>query len=193
MCEFPFVPKKKDNILSIIILPHWPPLLRLLAQPPLRRLLQPILVPLDITHTTIRFALVAAKQLVPALQALDNLFARLLELLRMPVLELAGAQLLAVARFLLLGGALFRCERDLFLRVHGHVHLFYAAQIRDRVLGEAAGQKGARGVLSREEVVGAAGAVGGGRDGHVVDGAVEGEVDGLLGVGAVVEGEFGVG
>lgn len=42
-------------------------------------------------------------------------------------------------------------------------------------------------------MIAAAGAVGRGADGDVVDGAVEGEVDGFGGVGAVVGEELGVG
>ena len=54
-------------------------------------------------------------------------------------------------------------------------------------------QEGARGVAAREEVVAAAGPVGRGRGGYVVDCAVKGEIDWFGGVGAVEEGEFGVG
>lgn len=58
---------------------------------------------------------------------------------------------------------------------------------------ETPGDVGARGVAPREFVVGAAGAVerAAGRD--VVDVAGEGEIDGFVGVGAVVGGELGVG
>ena len=58
---------------------------------------------------------------------------------------------------------------------------------------EAAGYKGAGGVAAGEEVVGSAWAVEVWGGGDVVDGAVEGEVDGDGGEGAVVEGEFGGG
>jgi hypothetical protein len=78
-----------------------------------------------------------------------------------------------------------RLERD--------VHLLDAAQVRHAVCVEAAGEKRARGVAAREEVIRAAGAVGQGADADVVDCAVEGKVDGLCGVGAIVGFEFFVG
>lgn len=79
------------------------------------------------------------------------------------------------------------------LGVDGYKHCFHAAEVWDRVFGETASQKGARGVAAGEDVVGAAGPVssGGGRD--IVDCAVEREVDGFCGVAAVVKCEFSVG
>tara|TARA_R110002003_G_scaffold130_11_gene12228 strand:+ start:7924 stop:8271 length:348 start_codon:yes stop_codon:yes gene_type:complete len=71
--------------------------------------------------------------------------------------------------------------------------LLHAAKVRGCVFLETTRQESARGVAAREEVVGATRAVGRRGDGDVVDGAIEGEVDWFLGVGAVVGGEFGVG
>ena len=129
---------------------------------------------------------------MPALQARLHLFSRTLEFLRMSILEFAAGELLPVASLFHFRGALLGGERGFFFRVDGDEHLLYAAQIGDAVFGETAGEEGARGVFAGEEVVGATGSVGRGRDGDVVDCAVEGEVDGLGGVAAVVVGEFGV-
>jgi hypothetical protein len=71
--------------------------------------------------------------------------------------------------------------------------LLDAAQVGDRVFGEAARQEGARRVPPREEVVAPAGAVGGGRARDVVDGAVDREVDGLGRVAAVIGRELCIG
>jgi hypothetical protein len=72
-------------------------------------------------------------------------------------------------------------------------HLLDAAEVGRRVFGEAAGEEGTRGIVACEEVVTATGPVGCGRDGNVVDCAVESEVDGAFGRGAVVGEELGVG
>jgi hypothetical protein len=73
------------------------------------------------------------------------------------------------------------------------VHLLDAAHVGDRIFGKATGYEGAGCVFTREDVVGAAWAVGLRGDGDVVNRAVYGEVDGLSGVGAVVGEELGVG
>ena len=74
--------------------------------------------------------------------------------------------------------------------VEGQVHLLDAAHVGGAVVGEAARDVGARGVAAGKVVVGASRAVDAAAGGDVVDGAVDGEVDGLGVVGAVVGGEF---
>lgn len=172
----------------LIILPNRPPLLRRPTQLPLRKLLQPALLPPDRPHPPIRLPLIPAKQGMPMLQALLDLLPRTPQLRRMPILLLRGAQRLPR---LGLGPVLVR-RRVLGLGVDGHVHLLDAAQVRHRVVCETARQERARRVVAREEVVAPSRPVGGRRGGDVVDCAVEREVDGLCGVGAVVGEELGV-
>lgn len=77
--------------------------------------------------------------------------------------------------------------------LHGDKHFLRTDQIPRQIFLETARDEGARGVAPGEEIVAPAGPVDGrvGRD--VEDGAVDGEVDGEGGVGAIVEGEFGGG
>jgi hypothetical protein len=126
---------------------------------------------------------------VPSLKPIARLPARVPQLLRIAVLELAAAKLGPalgllddLGRRVLLG-----------LGVDGDEHLLDAAQVRDGVFGEAACQEGTCCVAPGEEVVAAAWAVGGGRARDIVDGAVDGEVDGLGWVAAVVGLELCVG
>lgn len=126
---------------------------------------------------------------MPTVQTLENPLPRLPHLLRMSILQLALAQLRSCLGFRQdLGGRVF-----FLLRVHRQEHALDAAQVRGRVFLETAGQEGARGVAAGEEVVGSAGPVGLRRDGYVVDGAVEGQVDWFTGGRAVVLEELHVG
>lgn len=70
------------------------------------------------------------------------------------------------------------------------VHLFDPAHVGCAILSETAGNEAAGGIDAGKDVVGSAGTVDtrAGRD--VVNGAINGKVDGAAGVGAVVEGEF---
>jgi hypothetical protein len=68
-----------------------------------------------------------------------------------------------------------------------------ATQVGCRVLSETACNEATRGVFAREDVVATTSAIDPAAGGDVVDGAVERKVDRLVGVAAVVRGEFGVG
>lgn len=74
--------------------------------------------------------------------------------------------------------------------IDGDEHFLDAAQVGRQVLLEAAGDKGAGGILAREEAVVAARAVDERVGGDIEDGAVDGEVDRKGGIGAVVDGEL---
>lgn len=122
------------------------------------------------------------------LQPFTHLLPRLSQLLRMPILQLRLRQHLLTPGLL---PSLIILDPALnLLGVNRHIHELYAAQIGRLVFPEAARDEGARGVAAGEEVVRTAGAVGLGGGGHVIDGAVEGEVDGLLRVRAVVGSEL---
>jgi hypothetical protein len=147
-----------------------PILLRLRTQLPPRQLLQPALLPLHLTHLKIiLLPALSTKHLLPPLNRTLNL------LLRLPHFLLAIALL---------------CSRHTFRArlgdIERYVRPFCAAEIGRAVFGEAAGDEAACCVFAGEDVVAASGAVDAAAGGDVVDGAVEGEVDGSVGVGAVV-------
>jgi hypothetical protein len=70
---------------------------------------------------------------------------------------------------------------------------FISYHVRRDVLGEAARDKSAAGVRTREERIGAAGSVMPPAIRHIVDGAIDGEEEGLFRVAAVVRLEVLVG
>lgn len=80
---------------------------------------------------------------------------------------------------------------NLLLIIDRDKHLLHARQIVREVLLETTRHESARRVAAGEEVVVPAGAVHHAVCGDVEDGAVDGEIDGEGGVGAVVEGEAG--
>ena len=137
---------------------------------------------------------------MPVLQPIFDTLPCLPQLLRAPVLQIPLAHRLSllartflqrrVLRLLVIRGV----GRRWFLpRLERHVHLLHAAQIGHRVGVEAARQERARGIAPGEEVVRAAGSVRRRADADVVNGAIDGEVDGLGRVGAVVGFELVVG
>lgn len=72
-------------------------------------------------------------------------------------------------------------------------HLFHASQVWRDIRVEAVGDESPRRVGTRKEVVRASWAVEVAPVGDIVDGAINGQVDGELGVAAVVPPEVGVG
>lgn len=70
------------------------------------------------------------------------------------------------------------------------MHLLHPAHVGCAVLSETARNEAAGGIDAGKDVVGSAGTVDTRAGGDVVDGAIDGKVDGPAGVGAVVEGEF---
>lgn len=122
-------------------LPPRPPLLRLLAQLPLRLLLQPVDPPLDAADVSVLF--VVAEELNPVLERIVHLPVGLLPLLLAHLLELRGRKVLVDL------GVLDRQE-----------HLLDSAHVGRAVLGKAPRHVGARGVDAGKELVRAAGPVG---------------------------------
>ncbi|KAL7357905.1 hypothetical protein ACKS0A_01787 [Histoplasma ohiense] len=100
-----------------------------------------------------------------------------------------GIPLLLAPRLLLLL-AHRQLEGVLIVVFDGDVHEFDAANVRCAVLREAASDVSARGVGTGEAVVAAALTVDTRVRGDVEDHAVDGDIDGQGGVGAVVEGEL---
>lgn len=170
---------------NLLFLPLRPLLLRSLTKLPLRQLLKPPILPLNLANLEIILTpLVPSEHLGPPLNGVADHLPRNPILPLPPQLKLRLAKLLlaALAHQFPLRAHLFRS----FLRVDRHVDFLDAAHVGREIRVEAPADKGARGISAGEEVVRAAGAVrvSAGRD--VVDGAVEGEVDWLFGVGAVV-------
>lgn len=153
---------------NLLILPHRPPLLRLRTQRPPRHRLQPPLRPHHLPDPSIRLPFIPPKQLMPIFQPLAHLHPRESQILRMSILQFPLGHLLAAFRFL----NILWCRVWFEFRVDRNEHLFYAAEIGDRVFGETTRQKGARGVAAGEDVVAATWAVGAGGGGDVVDCAV---------------------
>jgi hypothetical protein len=151
-------------------------LLRLITQLPHGSLLQPVRLPLHSTSLKVVLPALALKHARPAINRSMNLLLR-------------QANNLLPQLLLLRRDALGIHVRD----IHRDVSPLGAAQVGRRVFSEAAGDESARRVLAREHVVAAAGPVDVAAGGDVVDGAVQGHVDGFVGVGAVVGEELGVG
>lgn len=82
---------------------------------------------------------------------------------------------------------------NLPLVIHRDKHLLDTGEVVREVFLKAARDEGARGVAAGEEIVVPRRTVHHAVGGDVEDGAVDGEVDGEGGVGAVVEGELGGG
>lgn len=175
--EYPSFGSRSTNFLRLLFpiislsLPLRPIPLRSLTQLPL-----PLSSSL-LRHTydlpNLKILLVIPEEILPMLHLRAHHRLRLPRLPLTPDLPLPAAQL-----------------RVLFLVIDGDIHLLDTVQIRGKVLLETARDESARGVAAGEEVVAPARAVHHGVGGDVEDGAVDGEVDGEGGVGAVVEGEL---
>ena len=157
----------------------------LLPLRPLRPLLHrsPTKLPLHLRHLiqtnnlpNLKILLMIPKEPLPMLHLFPNLRPSHPNILLAPNLPLPTTQPL-----------------NIFLVVHRDKHLLDTGELVREILLETARDKGARGVAAGEEVVVARGAVHHAVGGDVEDGAVDGEVDGEGGVGAVVEGELGGG
>ena len=135
-----------------------------------RHLIQPNNLP------NLKILLMIPKEPLPMLHLLPNLPPSHPNILLAPNLPLPTTQRL-----------------NLLLIVNGDKHLLGAGEVVREVFLETARDEGARGVAAGEEVVVARGTVHHAVGGDVEDGAVDGEVDGEGGVGAVVEGELGGG
>lgn len=117
--------------------------------------------------------LVVTEEILPVSHLLPHLAQRHPPILLPPNLPLPTAQLLV---FLLI--------------LKGDEHLLHTRKVMREVLLETARHKRTSCIPAREEVVAAARAVDEPVSGDVEDGAVDGDVDGEGGVGAVVEGEL---
>lgn len=85
-----------------------------------------------------------------------------------------------------------RIRNTLLLNIlHRDEHFLGTDEIRRQVVLETARHEGAGCVAPGEEIVAPAGSVDSWIRGDVEDGAVDGEVDGQIWVGAIVEGELG--
>ena len=147
----------------------------LITQFPHGSLLQPIWLPLDSADLKVVLSTLALEHVRPAInRSLDLLLCQANNLL---------PQLLLLRR-----DALRIHVRD----IHRNVRPLGAAQVGRRVLGETARDECARRILACEDVVAATGPVDAAAGGDVVDGAVEGHVDGFVRVGAIVGEELGV-
>jgi hypothetical protein len=153
-----------------------PALLRLVTQFPHGSLLQPIRLPLHSASLKVVLPALAFEHARPAINRSVNLLLR-------------QANNLLPQLLLLRRDALRIHVRD----IHRDVRPLGAAQVGRGVFGEAAGDESARRVLARKDMVAAAGPVDVPAGGDVVDCAVQGHVDGFVGVGAVVGEELGVG
>lgn len=129
-------------------------------------LLEPVLFKLDISHLLVLG--VVGEEISPVLQSIVNFLRRNSLLLLSEDLQLGRSPL-----------------RVVLLVFDGEVHFLQTAQIGSQVFLEAAGDKGARGIAAGKDAVGASGAVHVAALGDVVDGAVDGEVDGFGFVGAI--------
>jgi len=172
-CSIP--PVSSAGVISSVLRLR-PALLRLITQLTHRSLLQPIRLPLHGASLKVVLPALALEHARPAINCSVNLLLRQTHNL-LP-------QLLLLRR-----DALRIHVRD----IHRDVSPLGTAQVGRRVFSEAAGDESARRVLAREDVVAAAGPVDVAAGGDVVDGAVQGHVDGFVGVGAVVGEELGVG
>lgn len=76
--------------------------------------------------------------------------------------------------------------------INRHEHLLHTSQIRVPIFLKAVSDECAAGVFACEEVIAAAWSVVSSSGGDVVDGSVDGEVDGLGWVAAIVGFEVGV-
>lgn len=130
-------------------------------------LLEPIFFELDISHLLVLGAV--GEEINPVLQSVVNLLRRDDLLLGFEDLQLGTSPL-----------------RVVLLVVDGEVHFFQTAQIGSQVFLEAASDKGARGITAGKDAVGASGAVHVAALGDVIDGTVDGEIDGFGFVGAIV-------
>lgn len=152
-----------------------PILLRLRTQRPHRLLLQPPRLPLHRPNLKVILPTRSRKHPRPILNRILDLLLRLSQLLLSILLLL---------------------RRDILLIRPGHVRRnvrpLCATHVWRAVFGEAACDEAARSVFAGEDVVAAAWAVEAAACGHVVDCAVQREVDGLGLVGAVVGEELGV-
>lgn len=161
-----------NSTYTSILLPLRPLLHRSPTKLPLhpRHLIQPNNLP------NLKILLMIPKEPLPMLHLLPNLPPSHPNILLAPNLPLPTTQRL-----------------NLLLIVNGDKHLLGAGEVVREVFLETARDEGARGVAAGEEVVVARGTVHHAVGGDVEDGAVDGEVDGEGGVGAVVEGELGGG
>jgi hypothetical protein len=153
-----------------------PALLRLITQFPDGSLLQPVRLPLHSADLKVVLSTLTLEHARPAVNRSLNLLLR-------------QANDLLPQFLLLRRDALGIHVRD----IHRDVRPLGTAQVGRRVLSETARDECARRVLAREDVVAAFGPVDAAAGGDVVDGAIEGYVDGFVGVGAVVGEELGVG
>lgn len=115
------------------------------------------------------------KEIYPVFQCLICLLTSQPNFLLFPTLELPTAEL-----------------RIYFRRALWHEHEFHATQIRINVAIETRSHEGARGICASEEVVRTAWAVEAGAGGNIVDCAVDCQVKGLSGIGAIVGAELGI-
>lgn len=134
-------------------------------------LLQPILLPLHVAHLVVLFAVSEKVDPVPE---------RIMHLALCPN-QLHLLHLLHLGRGPL--GVRLRI-------VQRQEHVLYASHVGRAILSKAACDKSSSGVTACEVVVGASRAVDVAPEGDVEDGAVDGDVDGLGGVFAVVGSEL---
>jgi hypothetical protein len=174
--DLQLIPTVRSAGIIASVLRLGPALLRLVAQFPHGCLLQPIRLPLHSPDRKVVLSTFTLEHARPAVNRSLNLLLR-------------QANNLLPQLLLLRRDALRIHVRD----IHRDVRPLGAAQVGRRVLGEAARDEGARAVLAREDVVAAARPVDAAAGRDVVDGAIEGHVDGFVRVGAVVGEELGVG
>lgn len=164
-------PRPLRGLLSVLgDLPGLPAFPRLLTQLPLGLLLEPPFLSFDIADKGVLLAV--PKEIHPVLQSFIDLLLGLAPFLLPQYLELGLAPVAVHLRV-----------------IKRQVHVLHTAHVGRSVLSEAAGDETAGGINASEDVVRAAGAVDTRAGGDVVDGAVDGEVDGLGWVGTIVEGE----
>lgn len=129
-------------------------------------LVEPVLFKLDVSHLVVLG--VIGEEVSPVLQSVVNFLRRNNFLFGSEGLQLGPSPL-----------------RIVLLVVDGEVHFFQSTQVGSQVLLEAATDKGARGIAAGKDAVGASGPVHVAALGDVVDGAIDGEIDGFGFVGAI--------